>query len=131
MINSDKNINEEQLMEDEKAKALKEDPNIDHVFDYNSITDEHKKAVKEVLSVLEEFGYDMVIDMIKVQFGIVSRPRYDLKESEFVKCCEKANILTITQGYVVDNNIEYPVVFIQDDIRKLNEFIEKIKSDSY
>ena len=64
-------------------------------------------------------------------FGIVSRPRYDLKESEFVKCCEKANILTITQGYVVDNNIEYPVVFIQDDIRKLNEFIEKIKSDSY
>ena len=131
MSKFENNINEEQLMEDEKIKALKEDPNVDHVFDYNSITDEHKKAVKEVLSILEKFGYDMVSDMIKMQFGIVQRPKYDLKDSEFVKYCEKANILTITQGYVVDNNVEYPVVFIQDDIRKLNDFIEKIKSGSY
>jgi hypothetical protein len=128
---SENNINKEQLMEDEKAKVVREDPNIDNVFDYNSITDEHKRAVKEVLSVLEKFGYDMVADMIKMQFGIVARPRYDLKDSEFIKACQKANILTITQGYVIDNNVEYPVVFIQDDIRKLNEFIEKIKTDSY
>jgi hypothetical protein len=125
------NINEEQLMEDEKIKQLKEDPNVDHVFDYNSITDEHKKAVKEVLSILEKFGYDMVSDMIKLQFGIIQRPKYDLATSEFVKCCERANILTITQGYIIDNNVEYPVVFIQDDIRKLNDFIEKVKSGSY
>lgn len=124
-------INEEQLMEDEKAKKIKEDPNIDHVFDYNSITDEHRKAVKEVLNILEKFGYDMVTDMIKIQFGITQRPKYNLQDSEFIKCCEKANIIPIIQGYLVDNNVEYPVVFIQDDIRKLNDFIEKIRLGSY
>lgn len=131
MSNFEKNINYEQLMEDEKIKKIKEDPNIDHVFDYNSITDEHRKAVKEVLNILEKFGYDMITDMIKLQFGITQRPKYDLNESEFVKCCQKANILTVTQGYLVDNNVEYPVVLIQDDIRKLNDFIEKIRSGSY
>lgn len=125
------NINEEQIMEDEKAKKIKEDPDVDHVFDYNSITDEHKKAIKEVLAILENFGYDMVSDMIKLKFNITQRPKYDLSTSEFVKCCEKANILTITQGYIIDNSVEYPVVFIQDDIRTLNDFIEKIKLGLY
>ena len=131
-MSKNKNIvNEEQLMEDEKAKKLKENADVNYVFDYNSVTDEHKNAVNEVLSILEQFGYDMVTDMIKVKFGIVQRPKYNLDHSEFVKCCEKANILTITQGYVVDNNVEYPVVLIQDDIRKLDDFIAKVKLGSY
>lgn len=122
---------EPQLIEDKIKEEVLSSMEIDPVFDYNSITDEHKKVVKEITLLLDQHGQEMLSELIKLKFGVVERPKFDLKESVFMKACKEAQIIPIIQGFLIDGGVEYPVVLIQDDIRKLDSFVGNLRAGSY
>jgi hypothetical protein len=53
-----------------------------------------------------------------------------LAESKFVKACFDAGIYVSVQGFVSEGNGDkkYQLVCINDDVRKLDNFIEKLQS---
>jgi hypothetical protein len=90
------------------------------VFDYGNINKDHKDAAEEIANYLTELGQPMFAELIKQKFKVVERPKYNLEESPFIQSCRKAGIYCAIQGYTLDNNIEYPLVTVCEDIRKLN-----------
>ena len=96
--------------------------NINYNFDYGNITEEHKRVVEEIVSLCDSLGNETLSELLKHKFKIVSRPRYDMESSTFVEKCRKNNIYCAIQGYVTDSDgIDYPIVSICEDIRKLNQ----------
>ena len=59
-------------------------------------------------------------------------PKYDLEQSEFVKYCKEAGIFVAGQGYIVEgeglNQMQYPMVAICDDVRRVEKIVEVIKN---
>jgi hypothetical protein len=120
-----------QLIEDKIKEEVLGSIEMDPVFDYNSITEEHKKVVKEITSLLDQHGQEMLSELIKLKFKIKENPKFDLKESVFMQACKHAQIIPIIQGFLIDQGVEYPVVLIQDDIRKLDSFVGNLRAGSY
>jgi hypothetical protein len=120
-----------QLIEDAIKQEVLNKIEMNPIFDYNLITEEHKKVVKEITTLLDQHGQEMLSELIKLKFKIVENPKFNLKESIFMDVCKKAEIIPIIQGFTLDNGVEYPVVLIQDDIRKLDSFVANIRAGSY
>jgi methyl coenzyme M reductase subunit D len=97
------------------------------MFDYHIVNDDHKAAVSEVCRLLEGMGQAHLTDHIKRKFKVIEPPKYDLNESEFIKACNDAGITYSVQGHLFGNEVDYQMVGIVEDIRKLNDFIKKIK----
>ena len=101
--------------------------NVKLMFDYFIINDDHKAAVSEVCRLLETMGQAHLTHHIKQKFKIIEPPKYDLNESEFIKACNKAGITYSIQGHLFGNEVDYQMVGIIEDIRKLNDFVKQIK----
>jgi hypothetical protein len=109
--------------------------NIKGVFNYAEITQAQKDAVEEIVAMYkniqgvtpEEFE-----QLIKLKFNINDRKKYDLDKSKFYNICKKNNIYVVPQGYMIVGEgldaTEYPILSICEDVRKLEEFIDDIRS---
>jgi len=102
-------------------------------FDYGSITDEHKKVAEEIINIIEKFNQPLLCELIKQKFQITPIKTYDLDDSIFIQYCKKANIVTTTQGFLVEgidlDAIKYPLIALSGDIRELNKFIEIVQNE--
>lgn len=100
------------------------------VFDYRNINDDHKKAAEEIANILADSGQPMLSELVKLRFEVVERPKYNLNDSPFIDFCKKAGLHFVIQGYTVENGIEYPMITICEDIRKLNKLHEVMHNDN-
>ena len=97
------------------------------LFCYRDLNKDHKSAAQECIRILSEFNQPMLIELIKNKFKLVEHKKFDLNNSEFIKKAKEVNITTSVQGYIIENDIEYQVIGITEDIRKLEEFVKLIK----
>jgi hypothetical protein len=104
---------------------------LQHVFDYGDIKPEHKEAVAEVISLLRSHDLGTIADMLKIRFKIQEIPKYDASTSPWVVACTEAGIYNAIQGFVQEgvepNIIQYPLMAVCDDIRKLEKLVDVIK----
>ena len=102
------------------------------LFDYGDIKDEHLAAAEEIANLCLQFGQPMIAAEIRRKFKIVEVPKYDLEASDFVQECNKHGMYVSIQGIIHEgegpNLMEYQLVGISGDIRKMNEFIRAVKS---
>lgn len=109
--------------------------NIKGVFNYGLITSAQKDAVQEIINMygnIQGCSPEEFEQLIKLKFNINDRKKYDLDKSEFYNACKRNNIHIVTQGYIIVGTgldaIEYPLLSICEDVRKLEEFINDIRS---
>jgi hypothetical protein len=100
------------------------------VFDYNAVTVQHKEAADEIANLLAAMGQEMIAELIKEKFKIVEKPKFPFQETEFVKACSEVGIFCAVQGWLVDGsgNMEFPIISISDDCRRLIELYNHIKN---
>jgi len=103
------------------------------VFDYGDIKKEHKDAIVEAINVLNNTGQQVSATLLEHKFKIKDNKKYDLNESVFIHLCKKFNMPMSVQGYVTkgvnENAVDYPIVLIQDDISKLDDFIAFVRKN--
>jgi hypothetical protein len=97
-------------------------------FNYDNINDVHKEAAIEISKVLEELNQPMLGHLIKQKFKVVEIPKYDIATNKFLMACDAYGIFTSNQGYMIDNNVQYPIISVQTDVRNLELLYEGIKS---
>lgn len=97
-------------------------------FNYDNINDVHKEAALEISKMLEELNQPMLGHLVKQKFKVEPIPEYDIKNSKFIMACDAYGIFTSNQGYMVENNVQYPIICINTDIRTLDLLYEGIKS---
>ena len=100
--------------------------NMKPVFDYGSLKQEHKDTAEEIAKILSGAGQDMLATLIKEKFQLVEKPTYDWENSPFVLAAVEAGLYCNCQGTVVDNGVNYQIVSITDDIRRLEKIIPAI-----
>jgi len=100
--------------------------NMKSVFDYGSLKQEHKDTAEEIAKILSDAGQDMLSTLIKEKFQLVEKPTYDWENSPFVLAAVEAGLYCNCQGTVVDNGVNYQIVSITDDIRRLEKIIPAI-----
>lgn len=102
------------------------------VFDYGSLNDDHKAAAQEIAEILRNMGNEHLAIAISQRFKLEEPNRFDYKTTKFFEACAKADVYLGMQGYVVDHRdpdkTEYPIVSISEDIRKLENLYDIIKS---
>ena len=102
------------------------------MFDYGSLTAEHKAAALEIVDLCKNMDQHIVAELIKHKFQLVEPNRYNMEESSFIKACADAGIYVSIQGHIKENvgtpeELEYQLVSITQDIRKMNEFVDNLK----
>jgi len=109
---------------DIKQKAIEYTPN----YDYGNITEEDKALVKEITLLLEKENQFDTSELLKMTFGLRDIEKYDIQSSPIYQVCKEINLPLANQGTVKvfenGKTIEYPVISICDDIRRLNKIIE-------
>ena len=102
------------------------------VFDYGNITDDHKAAAEEIIGLLRQLGIDLPTRVIAERFKLVEPNRFDFTQTDFYKVCREADVFLGVQGFVVNHDdpqkVEYPIISISEDIRKLENLFHWIKS---
>jgi hypothetical protein len=98
--------------------------NLIPVFDYGSLNDDHKAAAEECVALAKQLNQPMLAELIKVKFQLVEPNRYDMESSKFVQAAKEAGIYIAIQGHVKEGDTEYQLVSVNEDIRKLDKFIE-------
>jgi hypothetical protein len=98
--------------------------NLIPVFDYGSLNDDHKAAAEECVALAKQMNQPMLAELIKVKFQLVEPNRYDMDSSKFVQAAKEAGIYIAIQGHVKEGDTEYQLVSVNEDIRKLDKFIE-------
>lgn len=102
------------------------------LFDYGNITDEHKSVVREIASFLEMSGQANLADTLKKRFKVQETPTFDINSSKFYQEAQKAGIFVAVQGFLQEGldgtGVQYQLCAICEDIRKLDKFIDSIKS---
>lgn len=93
-------------------------------FNYNNITDLQKDTIKEVCRICEERGMNDFSNELKVQFQIVEREKYDTTQNKFVQKCQENGLHISYQGFMVENNVEYPMIALTGDLRDLEKLVE-------
>lgn len=101
------------------------------LFDYGDVKEEHVAAAEEIANLCLQFGQPEIAAEIKRKFKIVEVPKYDIEASEFVQECKKRGVYVSIQGIIHEGEgpslMEYQLVGISGDIRKMNEFIRAVK----
>lgn len=102
----------------------------EQTFNYNDLNNNHKDAAKEILNLLQEYKDPLIVEeMIKKQFELNPKPKYDHSDSLFLKTCEKTGLPANLQGWVDDNGTLYPMYFISAEIRELDKLILTVLND--
>jgi hypothetical protein len=97
------------------------------LFDYGSITEEHKKVIEEVIYLYKESKIENFDEFLKSKFQVELPPRFPIQDSLFVKFCKEHQFRCAIMGYAVDDEgVEYPVISITEDVRKLDNFVKDI-----
>jgi hypothetical protein len=99
---------------------------IKHMFDYGNVKKEHKEAVEEVCKILNESNQNMISELLKAKFKIKENPKYDISLSLFLNILKNNKINYSIQGHITENNIDYPIINISEDIRRLDKIIIEI-----
>ena len=94
------------------------------VFDYGSLNDDHKAAAEECVAMANQMNQPMLAELIKARFQLVEPKRFDMDSSKFVAAAKEAGIYIAIQGHVKEGDTEYQLVSVNEDIRKLEKFIE-------
>ena len=95
-------------------------------FDYSLVNDDHQNAIREVFELLKQHDLensDLAKELTK-RFNFDPPKQYNIKNSLFVQCCEKAGVWYSNQGHIKQGDIEYPLIAVQDDTRKLDEIVK-------
>jgi hypothetical protein len=103
------------------------------LFNYGDIRPDHVDAAEEIAKFLEEQGLATQAEIIRSRFKVIEIPSYDINQSIFVQYCRKFGIAFGGQGSIVEgdepNQMQYPMIAISGDIRRLDNFVEFIKSN--
>ena len=100
------------------------------LFNYGEIKDEHKDAADECANILQNMNHPELAELIRKQFKIIENKKFDFKDHPFVKATEQAEVFCSVQGFVSDNEIDYPIIGITEDVRKIMNLYKCIKNDS-
>jgi hypothetical protein len=103
---------------------------VKYIFDYGNIKKEHIEAVEEVCKILNESNQSMISELLKAKFKIKENPKYDTTLSLFLNILKNNKINYSIQGYINENNIDYPIINISEDIRKLDQITIQILDKS-
>jgi len=107
--------------------------NIVPLFDYGSINDDHRAAANEIADLARAHGNEMLAELIKLRFKVVEPNRFDITQSEFFNACKKYGVPVAVQGWIQQGEgsdaVFYPLICINEDIRKFDEFYKKIKEE--
>lgn len=99
----------------------------------NELREDHIAAAKDIIQMAEETGQYEFAQMIRYKYGIAKIETYNMEESEFVQAARKSGLNVYAQGHIQvgygEEAIRYPIVSMSDDIRKFNEFYEKMKTN--
>lgn len=91
-------------------------------FNYGDLNDSHKSAAQEILNLLNLYKDPLIVqEMIKKNFELNPKPKYDHSTSPFLAACNEINLPTNIQGWVDDNGTLYPLFFISADVRELDK----------
>jgi hypothetical protein len=94
-------------------------------LDFNSLTETHKRTADHIAKHAENLGMVEFADTIRKDFGLVKRKTYKLSDSPFVKKMEENDIFVAIQGFTVEDDVEYPIVAVVNDIRNLNKLFDE------
>jgi hypothetical protein len=123
-------IDESLNTQDFKNRIKKSAEEFYPVYDYGNITKDDKALVKEIIKILEKENQYGLSEQLKLTFGLNNIAKYNIEESVFYNLCKENNITVSKQGDIKvsenGNHIEYPIVSICEDIRKVDKFIENI-----
>ena len=99
---------------------------VEQLFNYDDLSKEEViSAVKEVMNVLRNKGIEEeTITELEHKFKIKQPKKYDLFTSPVCKYLNSKDISITAQGYITENvntkdEIQFPIVSIVEDIRKL------------
>lgn len=99
------------------------------MIDYTNITDGQKKTAEEIVRALKGMGEDVLAERIAVKFNIQPPKIFNIEETAFYKAAKEADLFLNVQGYIVgEDNVHYAIVCINDDIRKMDKFVEVLKT---
>jgi len=103
------------------------------LFDYGSVNDDHRAAAAEIAELAKSHGSDMLAELIKVRFKVVEPNRYDISQSPFFQACKAHGMPVAIQGWIQQGDgadtVFYPLLCINEDVRKFDEFYKKIKEE--
>jgi predicted TIM-barrel fold metal-dependent hydrolase len=103
------------------------------LFDYGSVNDDHRAAAAEISELIKAHGNDMLAELIKVRFNVVEPNRYDVAQSPFVKACKEHGLPIAIQGWIQQGEgpdaVFYPLICVNEDVRRFDEFYKKIKEE--
>ena len=94
------------------------------IMNMDNLNDDHKEAATYVVDFLNESGQKVLAELISKRFQLKKVERYDIEKSFIKKWCEENKLHFSIQGYIEENNKEYPSVYISGDIRKWEEAIK-------
>jgi hypothetical protein len=104
---------------------------VKQTFDYGSINEKQKETVEEVANLARQMGHHMFAEFLIHKFDVVEPKRFNVEDSKFCQLCKENDIRINLQGHVQEgldaNAIQYPVVSITEDVRKLDVFLENFK----
>jgi len=106
---------------------------MDLVVAENQMKEEHIAAAKDILEMIEQYGNTELAQRVRIRYGLDEIKFYDLEDSPFFRCLQKANMNGYIQGHLhngKETDVRYPVISVNDDIRKFNKLYEVIKNDS-
>lgn len=99
-------------------------------FDYNEITDEHREAAAEVLKYLEERNAapDHLTSRLKIKFGLEQSKKEDVDNCKVYRYAKQYGIYCVQNGYLTqEDGNEIPIIRIESDMKRLDEFLEFAK----
>ena len=121
--------------EDLPTKVIAEDDNMQPVFDYGNIKPEHQALVRDIIKRIENDDHNIDLkNELSVLFKLEDENEFDLDTSIFIKYANKINLHVTKQGHITVKDgdkkpINYPIVSVCDDIRRLDELVETIMKD--
>jgi len=128
-------INTEKDEEDVVVKAAAEIDDMIPVFDYGNIKPEHQALVRDILQRIDNNKQpEDIKNDLSVLFKLQGENEFDLKKSIFMKYAEKVNLGPAKQGHITVKDgdkkpINYPIMSVCDDIRKLDKLVEEVMKD--
>lgn len=92
----------------------------------DDLTNDVKRVAESIALICEEYGQLDLAEKIRYDYQLKSIERFDLQKSIFYAIAKKNNINVRQQGWIKENNIIYPLVSMDEDIRKLDKLIKNI-----
>jgi hypothetical protein len=93
-------------------------------FNTDNLKNEHREIVKDIVDYLSENGNELLALLISKRYKLEPIEKYDISNSIVIDFCDKSNIPYSIQGYVTENNIDYPLITITGDIRKFEKSLK-------